>query len=368
MRTTRLRVRLQGVEPPVLRVLDVPADTLLPELHDLLQAALGWTNSHLHEFLAGGRRYGVPDEDAPESQLDESRVRLSSLGPRFVYGYDFGDGWKHDVEVLGQVEDESGLRYGEGACPPEDCGGPGGYADLRRAVADAAHPEHAAVREWLGGDLPEFDEAGTARRVRDALGAVPESVRLVLDLVAAAPAGVRLTPGGRLPRAFVREVQARRPEWEHFGRPAHLEEDLLPLLELHALLRAAGLLRLSRGVLSATKAARSGDLEIVRRLRARFPAGTFGTVLAEGAIAHLEVHGPTKLDDLAVAVLPRLGFGWMSGGNPLTAYELRFALLDDWAAWAGLDLIRMEDRVWHAGPSARTLLPGVATLVHLARS
>ena len=92
---------MSDVEPPVVRVLDVPAGVLLPEVHNLLQAALGWTDSHLHQFVADGVCYGMPDVDGPEDERDESAVALRALPERFTYLYDFGDGWEHEVVVLG---------------------------------------------------------------------------------------------------------------------------------------------------------------------------------------------------------------------------------------------------------------------------
>ncbi len=94
--TARLRVVLRDVEPTVARVIDVPASSSLPELHELLQAALGWTNSHLHQFVTPQATYGmvIPGEEMwPEDQRDETGWRLADLGTRFEYLYDFGDGW-----------------------------------------------------------------------------------------------------------------------------------------------------------------------------------------------------------------------------------------------------------------------------------
>jgi hypothetical protein len=133
MRTVRLRVTLREVVPRVLRVIDVPDTSTLPELHNLMQAAVGWTDSHLHQFDAGDIRYGVPHEEWDDDQKDEATARLRDLPERFVYVYDFGDAWTHDVEVLGPGADRSGCVYGEGSCPPEDCGGPRGYAELLRS-------------------------------------------------------------------------------------------------------------------------------------------------------------------------------------------------------------------------------------------
>jgi hypothetical protein len=92
VRTVRLQVTLREVTPAVLRVVDVPASCTLSELHDLLQVAMGWTDSHLHQFLAGDARYGVPDQEFDTEVRDEAGFRLADLPTRFGYLYDFGDG------------------------------------------------------------------------------------------------------------------------------------------------------------------------------------------------------------------------------------------------------------------------------------
>jgi len=230
MRTARLKVTMRDVVPAAVRVLDVPAACTLPELHDLLQAGLGWTDSHLHVFDGGDRHYGpASDDDWDDAQLDEAGVTLKALGSSFTYLYDLGDGWEHAVEVLGPGGDTPGCAAGEGACPPEDCGGPHGYAEL--LATDPA-----------AGVAFRLDEREAA--IAQAAGSMPETVRLVLELTCD---GVKLTPGGRLPRVIVRAVQEHRPEWYSLRRPASVEEDLYPLLELHGLLRRAGLLTLRGG-------------------------------------------------------------------------------------------------------------------------
>ncbi len=211
----------------------------------MLRVALGWTDSHLHQFIAGGLRYGVPHVDDFDDERDEAAVRLADLPARFGYVYDFGDHWEHDVELLGRGGAEPGCVYGEGTCPPEDCGGSGGYAELLDVLANPNDDEHEHLRSWVGDRLADFDQAATDLLVRQTVGAVPESVRLVLDLT---DGGVRLTPGGRLPRAVVRQVQQQRPDWHLLDRPAQLEDDLPPLAALHDLLRSVGLLRLRHGV------------------------------------------------------------------------------------------------------------------------
>jgi hypothetical protein len=360
MRTSRLRVSLRYVVPEVIRVVDVPASSTLPELHDLLQAALGWTNSHLHQFVAGETRYGVPDDEDWEEQCDEAGVRLRDLPGAFTYLYDFGDGWEHGVEVLGPGGDRPGCVYGEGACPPEDSGGPHGYLELLEVLADPTHEDHAHMREWAG-DLTDFDQAAADLLVRQTVGQVPASVRLVLDL---AEPGVKLTPGGRLPRAFVRQVQEQRPHWYGLGRPASIEEDLPPLSGLHVVLRQVGLLRLSNGVLRPTKAARD-DLDVVRRLRSWFQPEAFTTLLAGVSIALLETAGPQRGEELAAKVHPLLGHGWSSGGQRLTEHDVRISMGQISSTLRGLDQIVTDWPLWSAGPSARSLLPQATGLAAL---
>lgn len=226
MKTVRLRVTMREVVPRVQRVLDVPRAITLDELHEVLQVAIGWTDSHLHQFRTDDAIYAVPLDDWEEDdEVDERGVRLSGLPTRFVYVYDLGDGWQHDVEVLGAGGDRAGCVGGQGACPPEDCGGVDGYADLLDALADPGHGEHEAMRTWVGDRLRPFDLEATTERVRDAVGAVPGSVRLLLGLLGD---GVTLTPGGRLPRAVVRAVQAQRPSWYPLGGPPRSRRTCCP--------------------------------------------------------------------------------------------------------------------------------------------
>lgn len=359
MRTTRLHVRLRDVVPEVERTVDVPASCTLPEVHDLLQAALGWTGSHLHQFVTADAVYGVPSEDGWNEQLDESGVRLRDLPRSFTYLYDLGDGWAHDVTVLGAGGDTPGCPDGRGTCPPEDCGGPPGYAELRAALADPTHPQHADVRAWAEPTLPDVDVAAHDLLVRQTAGSVPGSVRLLLDLTSG---GVRLTPGGRLPRAVVQQVQAERPRWDPSAGPASREDQLFPLVVLHDLLRSVGLLRLTKGVLSPTRAA-ADDTETVRRLRSAFAPGGFDERLTDLAVAHLAAHGPLEPAELASAVHPHLGHGWVhADGRPLAVSGVRDALHRRASMLQALDLVDTDGHVWSAGPSARTLSPAATAL------
>ena len=363
MRTTRLRVTMRAVEPKVERVIDVPASITLDELHGVLQVALGWTDSHLHQFRTETRTYTVPFEqwDDAETEVDERGVPLSALPPSFVYEYDFGDGWEHDIEVLGRGGETPGGVGGEGACPPEDCGGPPGYAELLQALANPRHPEHDMMSVWVGDRLRPFDKEVTSRRVHDAVGVVPESVRLLLDLL---DDGVKLTPGGRLPRVVVRAVQDQRPGWYPWGRPVSMEDDLYPLAALHDMLRHVRLLRLANGVLRLTKAATNED-EIVRRLRSWFAPQEFSTVIAERAVALLEAHGSMQVPQLTAEVFALLGHGWQRGGQPITTHDVESELHRLSDQLQALDLIDQNRSLWSPGPSARSLLPGATLLADL---
>jgi hypothetical protein len=356
-----LRVTLRDVLPAVVRLIDVPAASSLPELHDLLQAALGWTDSHLHQFIAGNRTYGVADPDwGDELNEDESGVDLRDLPPKFVYLYDFGDSWEHDVEVIGSGGERPACVDGEGGCPPEDCGGTHGYAELLEVLADSDHEEHARMRDWAG-ELASFDRAATDLLLRQTVGEVPGSVRLVLDLLAG---GVKLTPGGRLPRSIVRQVQQQRPDWYPLGRPASIEEDLYPLAVLHDILRGVGLLRLAKGVLRPTRAT-ADDLEIVRRLRSWFEPDEFTDILAGVTVATLETSGPLARAELAARVRPLLGDRWSVDGRPLTTADVESAIERLRPELEALDLVAGDWRTARAGPSARTLLPRGTALARL---
>jgi hypothetical protein len=351
------------VEPAVIRVLDVPAGVLLPELHDILQVALGWSDSHLHQFVADGVTYGMPDTDGFDDERDETGVPLRALPAHFTYLYDFGDGWEHEVEMIGGGGERPGVVAGEGACPPEDVGGPHGYAEFRTVLADPGHPEHDRHREWAGNWHDSFDVATADLLLRQTVGAVPAPIRLLLGLAAD---GVKLTPGGRLPRTLVRQVQESYASWSLVNRPASIEEDLPPLAALDDLLRHVGLLRLRKGVLAPTRAA-GDDMEVIRRLRSWFgPEHDFMAILVGDAVASLAAEGPCMPQDLAARLLGLLGDRWVtSEGQTLDVARTRSELYRVQPVIVALDLIQDSGGLWSAGPSARWLLPRATALAHL---
>jgi hypothetical protein len=358
---------MREVDPAVVRVIDVPAACTLSELHELLQAAIGWTDSHLHEFqTADGRRFGVPDEDDVWDDpplADETTVGLRELGRESVYLYDFGDGWTHDIEVLGAGGQRPGCVYGEGMCPPEDVGGPDGYAEMLAVLADPADDQHEHMRAWAG-ELADFDQTSTDELIRRTVGQVPPSVRLVLELAAG---GVKLTPAGRLPRAFVRAVQAHRPGWAWDDRPAMREEDLLPLAAMHDLLRAVGLLRLRNGVLSPTRVA-TDELQIIRRLRSYFPCDGFSATVTGVAVAALAYHGAQPVAMLAARAEHWVSPGWgHRDGTPVTQRDIELELHRLSTTLQALDLITAgrAERAWRPGSCATSLLHQAIGLAHV---
>jgi len=161
----RLKVSIKHLRPPVWRRLEVAGDTTFAAFHEVLQRAFGWTDSHLHQFVVEGGFIGPSDLDEDgwgPPVRDERRLRLGPfLGERvrrFVYEYDFGDGWEHEVVVEKVLPADPGVRYprctaGRRACPPEDSGGPWGYVELLAAVNDPTHPDAEHLREWLGEDF-----------------------------------------------------------------------------------------------------------------------------------------------------------------------------------------------------------------------
>jgi hypothetical protein len=135
----------------------------------MFQAAMGWEDCHLHDFQIAGDRYGMQFDEYPEGERDEQSVTvIGAVGSneRFTYEYDFGDGWDHEVIVHSIWRMPIGLKFavcleGAGACPPEDCGGAGGYAELLRVLVDPSDEDHDHMRSWVGGsfDPHEFDLA-----------------------------------------------------------------------------------------------------------------------------------------------------------------------------------------------------------------
>jgi hypothetical protein len=181
----QFRITLLESRPPIWRRIQVK-DCTLDNLHEHIQTAMGWTNSHLHHFKVGDQLYGDPDlvqenfEDM--GYKDSTTANITDILPRtgrrfrFVYEYDFGDSWDHEVLFEGVVRADPKVKYplcleGERACPPEDVGGVWGYADFLAAITDPEHKDHDGLLEWVGGsfDPEEFDPAQATRDMRKGL-------------------------------------------------------------------------------------------------------------------------------------------------------------------------------------------------------
>jgi hypothetical protein len=154
----RLKIILD-VEPAVVRRIEVPFNIRLDRLHLVLQAAMGWTDSHLYEIRAGGTGWGIPSPDWPDGPLDASKARLDRVvedtGAKTLhYIYDFGDGWDHTIKIERILDPVFGIVYPRlldaiSRCPPEDVGGLFGYAEALEAIADPTHERHEECREWM---------------------------------------------------------------------------------------------------------------------------------------------------------------------------------------------------------------------------
>jgi hypothetical protein len=170
----QFKITLHDIEPKIWRRIQVPENYSFWDLHVAIQDAMGWTDSHLHQFIIIDPKnseevyIGIPGDEAFAGELPEMLAGWKEFISdyfseknynRCCYEYDFGDGWEHEVtleKILPSIPD---IKYpictgGERACPPEDCGGVPGYENFLEIIADPEHDEHASMMEWVGG---EFD-------------------------------------------------------------------------------------------------------------------------------------------------------------------------------------------------------------------
>ncbi len=146
----QLKVTLRGIRPAIWRRLVVPADTTLTRLHRVLQIAMGWQDSHMHEFRIEGRRPAVRSARIGDV--------LTEIGSSLTYTYDLGDGWEHSIVLEKRFSGSDDTEYpvcldGQQACPPEDCGGVPGYYDLLEVLQNPADERYEEMREWIGEDF-----------------------------------------------------------------------------------------------------------------------------------------------------------------------------------------------------------------------
>jgi hypothetical protein len=186
----RVRLDLVDARPPVWRRLELAGDLTLDHLHQVLQAAMGWSDSHLHSFVMGPGRFDprrqgfLTDADVEEGEegVHEADVRLDQVvrevGDKLHYEYDFGDGWQHvlkveDVRHRAGTDPRATCLGGARACPPEDIGGVHAYREVVEALAgraDHLSEELSERLDWLPDDFDplQFDPEATDADVRDA--------------------------------------------------------------------------------------------------------------------------------------------------------------------------------------------------------
>lgn len=170
----QIRVELLHTVPLVWRVVIVPHDIRLDRLHEVIQCLFKWDDAHLHAFEKDKTIYEPPNPESDDlfgalqtrRVEDERKFKLDAVltapGPSLVYTYDFGDDWEHKVKLIKLLPDEAAKPKriavcveGANAAPPEDCGGPPGFEQLKEILADPKHPEYAEMMEWYGDE--EFD-------------------------------------------------------------------------------------------------------------------------------------------------------------------------------------------------------------------
>lgn len=181
-RAWRVTITIADIAPPIWRTLLVPESFNFAQMHELIQAAFGWTDSHLHQFILGGLAVGAPEFDDEGETLEAEGIRLSQLrlsplnDPKILYEYDFGDSWRHWIAFERMVTMVKGEAYpqlldGARAHPPEDVGGPDGYQEFLEAWRDPKHEDHKQMRAWAGRsfDPEKFDIEKTEKAIRSAL-------------------------------------------------------------------------------------------------------------------------------------------------------------------------------------------------------
>ena len=172
----QLKIVLADSRPLIWRRILVSAESTFFDLHVAIQDAFGWQDSHLHQFFTAlpygrNRNYQVIAYPMPEMEdvVDERKVKLSKWfknpKDKLWYEYDFGDTWMHEITFEKVIQPESNAKCpqlvdGAQACPPEDCGGIGGYEHLLEVLANPKDEEHKDMLDWLGIETPtEFDPA-----------------------------------------------------------------------------------------------------------------------------------------------------------------------------------------------------------------
>jgi hypothetical protein len=130
------------------------------DFHKVIQTTMGWTNSHLHQFVKGRVFPEPPPEDdfLDSTGIDYTGYIISRLrekkNDKIVYEYDFGDGWEHIIKLEKVIDEHEGTlpvcTKGALNCPPEDVGGIWGFQEFKKVIKNPRHPEHEEYKEWVG--------------------------------------------------------------------------------------------------------------------------------------------------------------------------------------------------------------------------
>jgi hypothetical protein len=385
--THRVRVTLADTDPPLWRSLDLASDLLLAELHDVLQAAFGWTDSHLHRFDAH-EEYETEDGLPEDGRLDDL---LADVGDSLLYVYDFGDNWSHTVQLEAVLPRDAAApravcTAGERPGPAEDCGGVDGY-ELFAAATDPTHPGHAAARAEIAQvhgpeieleawapvpfDLDGINErlahppTRLPRALTDLLQAAhdPRDQRRLIELVDAAALdepveidatdaaaavrpytwlldrvgddGITLTGAGYLPPAHVTAAVAELGVADEWPGRHNREVRTLPVLHLRETAQEFGLLRKYKGRLLLTAAGRrlrSDPAALWWHLAERMPVPSRDAVGSDAGLAMLLAVAAGTPGDLGAAVAPTLrAIGWANGdGSPIAPSAALRAAWDTW--------------------------------------
>lgn len=379
----RLRIDLVDTSPPVWRRLEISGDEKLDDFHHILQATMGWTNSHLHTFHQGrdtGFARFLTEWDMSEGDVGvaEALVRLDQVlaapGDELHYDYDFGDGWEHRIVVEAVLDEPPKVIVcvdGGGACPPEDCGGIGGYTALaewaRGGFDSAANPgplEAEEMRQWLPpgwhpdtfsadevteklaiesakpitvsgelGDLAAELQHSGVRVLRNLLArpawqdtdevspedaaALTETYRLLLEEIGT---GVKLTAAGYLPPKLVQRFAQSSGITRWWRGRVNREDGAWPVAEIRDTAQGLGLLTKRHGTLSPTAAGKravNDPLVMWRHIASRLPFGREDFDRHAGWMALVVVGAELPAEEWDAEISDLLALiGWrMSRGN-----------------------------------------------------
>ncbi|MBE1878478.1 plasmid pRiA4b ORF-3 family protein [Myceligenerans sp. TRM 65318] len=375
----QVRADLQDTKPPIWRRLELRSDLTLEVVHQVLQDAFGWTDSHLHRFALGGGAwdrdaelflcpYDVADPDNDEDGTPEQEVRLDEVlteaADRLSYVYDYGDNWAVTLrleKVLDHRPDSpaAACRGGRMAAPPDDSRGEYLHGGLAAVVDDPEHFEAAEVNEALGrpwftltarGFHPRLlklantlsfrdDDAGLGERLASLPElVVPDDEKLARSLGAylwfldaAAEDGIPLTAAGWMRPAVVKQAARQIPQMAGWIGKANREDLTHPVMAFReSLIRQLRLLRKYKGALRLTKAGaavRGKPAALFDHLAARLAPGTGAGVFAVEAnllvLAHAAISPGSDLPlDRIAADLAYMGYEH-SDGSPLRGYQFR---------------------------------------------